>query len=48
MNFPHAAHRDLLRDFCAAIRENRPPSITGDDALRVQRLIERMTAHAGD
>ncbi|MFM0505627.1 Gfo/Idh/MocA family protein [Paraburkholderia caffeinilytica] len=48
MDFSHAAHRDLLKDFCAAIREDRAPSITGDDALRVQRLIERITLQRGD
>lgn len=43
MDFSHTAHRDLLRDFFAAIREDRAPLVTGDDALRVQRLIERIT-----
>ncbi|WP_396331084.1 Gfo/Idh/MocA family protein [Burkholderia anthina] len=43
MDFSHTAHRDLLKDFFAAIREERAPLVTGDDALRVQRLIERMT-----
>jgi UDP-N-acetyl-2-amino-2-deoxyglucuronate dehydrogenase len=42
MDFPHTAHRDLLRDFCAAIRDRRPPLVTGDDGLRVQRLIDRI------
>jgi predicted dehydrogenase len=44
MDFSHTAHRDLLKDFMAAIREDRAPLVTGDDALRVQRLIERITA----
>jgi UDP-N-acetyl-2-amino-2-deoxyglucuronate dehydrogenase len=47
MDFSHTAHRDLLRDFVAAIREGRAPLVTGDDALRVQRLIERITSHTG-
>jgi predicted dehydrogenase len=45
MDFSHTAHRDLLKDFVAAIREDRAPLVTGDDALRVQRLIERITAN---
>ncbi|MFL9988746.1 Gfo/Idh/MocA family protein [Paraburkholderia sediminicola] len=48
MDFSHTAHRDLIRDFCAAIRGNRAPSVVGDDALRVQRLIERITLREGD
>lgn len=47
MDFSHTAHRDLLKDFVAAIREDRAPLVTGDDALRVQRLIERITSSAG-
>jgi UDP-N-acetyl-2-amino-2-deoxyglucuronate dehydrogenase len=47
MDFSHTAHRDLLRDFFAAIREDRAPWVTGDDALRVQRLIERITNSRG-
>ncbi|WP_322101768.1 Gfo/Idh/MocA family oxidoreductase [Paraburkholderia sp. J41] len=45
MDFSHTAHRELLKDFVAAIREDRAPLVTGDDALRVQRLIERITTH---
>ncbi|WP_144112292.1 Gfo/Idh/MocA family protein [Paraburkholderia sp. BCC1886] len=48
MDFSHAAHRDLIRDFCAAIQQGRAPAVVGDDALRVQRLIERMTGTRGD
>lgn len=43
MDFSHAAHRELLHDFVKAIRENRRPSVTGADALRVQKLIEQMS-----
>ncbi|CAN7579803.1 Gfo/Idh/MocA family oxidoreductase [Caballeronia sp. LjRoot34] len=43
MDFSHTAHRELLHDFVNAIRENRNPSVTGNDALRVQKLIERMS-----
>jgi predicted dehydrogenase len=48
MDFSHAAHRDLMKNFCDAIREDREPGVTGDDALRVQRLIERITAPVAD
>lgn len=47
MGFSHTAHRELLKDFVAAIREDRAPLVTGDDGLRVQRLIERITTHTG-
>ncbi|WP_250468355.1 Gfo/Idh/MocA family oxidoreductase [Caballeronia sp. GAFFF2] len=47
MDFSHAAHRALLKDFFDAVRDDRAPSVSGDDALRVQRLIERVTADAG-
>ncbi|PJN94424.1 gfo/Idh/MocA family oxidoreductase, partial [Amaricoccus sp. HAR-UPW-R2A-40] len=40
MAFSHAAHRALIADFAAAIREDRPPRITGRDAMRVHRLID--------
>jgi predicted dehydrogenase len=47
MDFSHAAHRELLHDFLKAIRENRSPSVTGTDALRVQKLIEQMSSRTG-
>lgn len=40
MAFSHEAHRALIADFAAAIREDRPPRITGRDAMRVHRLID--------
>ncbi|KXU92990.1 hypothetical protein CR51_29980 [Caballeronia megalochromosomata] len=48
MDFSHAAHRAIIKDFLDAVREDREPGVTGEDALRVQRLIERITAHAKD
>jgi predicted dehydrogenase len=48
MDFSHTAHRELIKDFCAAVREDRAPSIVGDDALRVQQLIERITLRHGE
>ena len=47
MAFDHGAHRALLASFIAAIREGRPAPVTGDEALRVQRLIAEMTATGG-
>ncbi|HYF55119.1 MAG TPA: Gfo/Idh/MocA family oxidoreductase [Salinarimonas sp.] len=40
MDFPHDAHRDLIADFAAAIREDRDPLVTGEEALETQALIE--------
>jgi UDP-N-acetyl-2-amino-2-deoxyglucuronate dehydrogenase len=40
MAFSHEPHRALIADFAAAIREDRPPRITGRDAMRVHRLID--------
>ncbi|RAR54975.1 putative dehydrogenase [Paraburkholderia unamae] len=47
MAFDHGPHRALLAGFIAAIREGRPAPVTGDDALKVQRLIAAMTAKGG-
>lgn len=42
MDFPHDAHRAVMADFCAAIREGRPPCVTGEEALKVHRLIDAL------
>jgi UDP-N-acetyl-2-amino-2-deoxyglucuronate dehydrogenase len=47
MAFPHDWHRAVMADFAAAIRENREPRVTGEEALRVHRLIDALIA-AGD
>ena len=39
MAFPFDWHRDLIADFVAAIRDDRAPRVSGEDGLRVQRLI---------
>lgn len=39
MAFPHDYHRAVMADFIAAIAEGRDPRITGEDALKVHRLI---------
>lgn len=45
MDFSHAAHRELHRNFMAAIRDDRSPLATGEDGLRVQHLIDRIMKH---
>ena len=42
MDFDHGPHRDLLADFAAAIRDRRPPRVTGEDALATQRLVDHI------
>jgi predicted dehydrogenase len=42
MAFPHDWHRGVLADFLDAIAERRAPRSSGESALRVHRLIERM------
>jgi predicted dehydrogenase len=42
MDFPHDAHRALLADFAEAVTTNRPPRVTGSDALATQRLIDEI------
>lgn len=46
MAFPSDWHRELIADFALAIRQNRPPRITGREALRVHALIDAMTRSA--
>lgn len=47
MAFPCDWHRDLIADFAAAIAEDRPPAITGREALQVHALIEAVVASSG-
>lgn len=42
MAFPHDYHRAVMADFIAAIREGREPKVTGEEALRVHRLIDAL------
>ncbi len=42
MAFPHDWHRSVLADFAAAIREGREPRVTGEEALKVHRLIDAL------
>ena len=43
MAFPSDWHKALIADFAGAVRENRPPAITGREALKVHGLIDAMT-----
>ena len=44
MAFPHHYHRAVMADFVDAIRSNREPAITGEEALKVHRLIDALIA----
>src|SRR5690606_30885927 len=49
MAFPHDYHRAVMADFLDAIEEDRDPKVTGEEALRVHRLIDALieTGRAG-
>jgi UDP-N-acetyl-2-amino-2-deoxyglucuronate dehydrogenase len=47
MAFPHDFHRSLLEDFLNSIAENRPPRVSGEEALKVHRFIDRLLGSAG-
>jgi UDP-N-acetyl-2-amino-2-deoxyglucuronate dehydrogenase len=42
MAFPHDYHRAVMSDFVAAIREGHAPKVTGEEALKVHRLIDAL------
>jgi UDP-N-acetyl-2-amino-2-deoxyglucuronate dehydrogenase len=42
MAFPHDYHRAVMLDFVTAVREGREPRVTGEEALRVHRLIDAL------
>ncbi len=44
MAFPHDYHRAVLADFLDAIEERRAPRVSGEEALRVHRLIDALLA----
>lgn len=48
MAFTHEWHRDVIADFAAALRDRRPPMVTGRDALAVHRLIAVIETSARD
>lgn len=42
MAFPHDYHRAVMADFVDAIRTDRQPRVTGEEALKVHRLIDAL------
>ncbi len=44
MAFPHDYHRAVMADFVDAIATNGEPRVTGEEALRVHRLIDALIA----
>ncbi|MDR7124533.1 Gfo/Idh/MocA family oxidoreductase [Pseudotabrizicola sp. 4114] len=42
MAFPHDFHRAVMADFVDAIHNDRDPRVTGEEALRVHRLIDAL------
>ena len=40
MDFPHDAHREVIKDFLDAVVADRDPVVSGEEALASQRLIE--------
>jgi predicted dehydrogenase len=47
MAFPHDWHRSLLADFLDAIEKDREPRVSGAEALKVHRFIDRILQSAG-
>jgi len=47
MAFPHDWHRSLLEDFFLSIKQNREPRVSGEEALKVHRFIDRILRSAG-
>lgn len=42
MAFPHDYHRAVMADFVEAISTDREPKVTGEEALKVHRLIDAL------
>ena len=42
MAFPHDWHRGVLADFLAALDQDREPRVSGAEALKVHRFIDRL------
>jgi predicted dehydrogenase len=42
MAFPHDWHRSVLTDFLDALDEGRAPTVSGEEALKVHRLIDAL------
>lgn len=43
MAFPHDWHTSAQRDFLEAVRDGRQPTVNGEEALNVHRLIDALT-----
>jgi predicted dehydrogenase len=46
MAFPHDYHRSVWRDFLDAVQTDGEPRVSGEEALRVHRLIDALLASA--
>jgi predicted dehydrogenase len=42
MAFPHDYHRGVMADFLDAVQSGREPRVTGEEALKVHRLIDAL------
>jgi predicted dehydrogenase len=47
MAFPHDWHRGVLQDFLDSLEQKREPRISGAEALKVHRFIDRILQSAG-
>jgi len=47
MAFPHDWHRSVLEDFLDSIEKNRQPRVSGAEALKVHRFIDRILQSGG-
>lgn len=48
MGYAHTRHRAVLEDFLDALDEDREPLVTGEEALKVHRLIEAILASSAE
>ena len=48
MAFTHDWHKDIINDFVEALKDDRPPLVTGRTALKVHQLIEAIVASSND
>jgi UDP-N-acetyl-2-amino-2-deoxyglucuronate dehydrogenase len=47
MAFPHDWHRGVLADFLDSIEHDREPRVSGAEALKVHRFIDRILQSGG-
>lgn len=47
MALPHDYHRAVMADFLDAIEQDRDPAISGEEALKVHRLIDALLESGG-